>query len=125
MGSRSMSRFGHENATSVEMTKLDSLAEKLNLDRVDCIKVDVEGYEQQVFQGASKILMQYKPVIFFEFCDWSENRPNENSQAGDAQEYLMTLGYKIFLLESWISSKSPLAKALKKGSADLVASYKH
>ncbi len=106
------------------MVKLDTLAAKLSLDRVDCIKVDVEGYEQQVFQGASKILMQYKPVVFFEFCDWSENRPSENSKPGDAQRYLMALGYNIFLLKSWIENKSPLAKVLEEGSADLVAMCK-
>ena len=35
--------------------------------RVDVIKIDVEGYEYEVFKGGEKILEKYHPVIFMEF----------------------------------------------------------
>jgi FkbM family methyltransferase len=53
--------------------RLDSLAEQYHLDRVDVIRVDVEGYEAAVFRGAQDILhAPNPPLIAFEFCDWAE-----------------------------------------------------
>jgi FkbM family methyltransferase len=35
--------------------------------RVDLIKIDVEGYEPQVFDGARKLIDDFKPIIIAEF----------------------------------------------------------
>lgn len=47
----------------VEQTTLDTFVTKNNLDRVDLMKIDVEGYEEAVFKGASGFFNKYKPVI--------------------------------------------------------------
>ena len=38
----------------------------LDLPKPDVIKIDVEGHELKVFQGASKTIMKHRPVIFYE-----------------------------------------------------------
>ncbi len=46
----------------VTLSKLDSLV----ADKVDFLKIDVEGYEGQVLKGAYEIINRDKPVLFLE-----------------------------------------------------------
>lgn len=52
------------HAVRVTTDTLDHLY--LGADRVDFIKIDVEGAEWQVLQGGKAILQEFKPVIFIE-----------------------------------------------------------
>ena len=51
-----------EGEGSTPMIALDSL----RLGRIDLIKIDVEGYEPEVLEGAAAIIKQHTPVFFFE-----------------------------------------------------------
>ncbi len=55
--------FEIKEGGTVPLKTLDSL----NLGYVDFIKIDVEGHEPEVFEGAKNTIEQYKPLIFFEF----------------------------------------------------------
>lgn len=46
----------------IEMIRIDDLG----LDDVDLMKIDVEGFELHVLQGAAETLVRCKPVIIFE-----------------------------------------------------------
>jgi FkbM family methyltransferase len=48
---------------SILSVTLDELFEWENLNRLDYLKIDVEGAEKQVFAGARKILEKYRPII--------------------------------------------------------------
>jgi FkbM family methyltransferase len=121
MGSLSASRFGGGPSHPVPMRSLDSLVAELSLRRCDVIKVDVEGYELGVFQGARRVLERLRPMIVFEFCDWAEDRPEDGVHAGDAQRFLTDLNYRIFTLGEFVRGGLPLQDSLCRGSADLVA----
>jgi FkbM family methyltransferase len=56
---------GHETL-QVPLRRLESLSAELDLDRIDLIKVDVEGHERQVLDGAASILRQYRPTLVME-----------------------------------------------------------
>ena len=63
----------------VEVTTIDSLILKLGLKKIDLIKVDVEGFELQVFEGMSDTIKIYSPKIIVEFntfCMLSYGRRN-------------------------------------------------
>ncbi|MBI5450834.1 MAG: FkbM family methyltransferase [Gammaproteobacteria bacterium] len=45
-----------QNAAAIECTTVDSFTEKNRLTRVDVIKIDVEGAEQRVLEGAAHLL---------------------------------------------------------------------
>lgn len=66
---------------------LDTLISKEKLSRVDLLKVDVEGFEQEVFKGGYKLISKFKPAIIFEA--WDKERLNKISQL------LFPLGYII------------------------------
>ncbi len=46
----------------IELITLDSL----NFDRIDLMKIDVEGMEEEVLNGARKLIESFKPIIFLE-----------------------------------------------------------
>lgn len=51
-------------------TTLDSYVERENLQKVDFIKLDVDGYECQVLRGALKTLERFRPVILSELAPY-------------------------------------------------------
>ena len=73
---------------TVEQKTLDSFA----FEDVDFIKIDVEGHELQVLQGAVKTLTTYKPVIVLEQNDLVEEWGK--GKKFDAMNFLKTIGYK-------------------------------
>ena len=60
-----------------EMATLDSIVTKLKLDNIALIKIDVQGYEQNVLQGARNTLRKFRPVVIVEeHYDNYETQPN-------------------------------------------------
>lgn len=56
------------NGVMVSVTTLDIFFKDYleNNNRIDFIKIDVEGLEYEVILGAEKIIEQFKPIIFYE-----------------------------------------------------------
>lgn len=77
----------------VDVVMLDDyLKGKLSDDRsIDLVKVDVEGFELDVFRGASNILDKYHPLVICEI----EARHNE--QYGLVFEFLREHGYSCYI----------------------------
>jgi len=61
--------FSHE----VTVKRLDETFGELSLDRLDFLKVDVEGFELEVFEGAKETLSAYRPIVFLEMNHWCLN----------------------------------------------------
>jgi FkbM family methyltransferase len=55
---------------TVPVYPLDEAFETMGLARVDAIKVDVEGFELDVFEGARRTLDTFKPLVFMEMNHW-------------------------------------------------------
>jgi FkbM family methyltransferase len=60
-------------AERVPVKRLDNVFPELSLDRLDFVKIDVEGFELEVFAGAKDILNTYKPMVFLEMNHWCLN----------------------------------------------------
>ena len=60
-------RRNHPAAIRVSMRSLDSWANEVHLDKLDFLKIDVEGYEQEVLKGAVNTIERLKPVALIEF----------------------------------------------------------
>lgn len=56
----------NENAGLLPVVPGDLAVERANLDRVDLIKIDTEGFEIQVLRGLKGTLARYRPVVVFE-----------------------------------------------------------
>ncbi|MGA9142691.1 MAG: FkbM family methyltransferase [Candidatus Acidiferrales bacterium] len=55
--------------TSVETVRLDEYVSRFSLDRIDIVKLDVEGGELEVLQGASNVLTKLRPTFICEVLD--------------------------------------------------------
>jgi FkbM family methyltransferase len=77
----------------VEQVSLDSFfVDKLDQGRsIDLLKVDVEGYEHQVFQGAQALLARHKPLIICEI------EARHNADYARVFDLLRALGYRCFV----------------------------
>ncbi len=54
----------------VPVETLDALVARHGLGRVDFIKIDVEGHETEVLDGAAATLARHRPTVFLEFNAW-------------------------------------------------------
>lgn len=71
--------------TRVRVERLDDI---FDLPALRLLKIDVEGMEQQVLEGAEATIARLRPVIYV------ENDRQEKSQA--LIEYLLSLGYRLW-----------------------------
>jgi FkbM family methyltransferase len=61
-----------DSSTSViKVRRLDNLFPEIGIDRLDFMKIDVEGYELRVLKGAEKTIQQYRPIVQMEFNSWT------------------------------------------------------
>jgi FkbM family methyltransferase len=55
-----------KSASNSISSTLDALAQSLEINRLDLIKIDVDGFEVEVFNGAREIIQRFLPVIVLE-----------------------------------------------------------
>jgi FkbM family methyltransferase len=84
-----------EQGETVQITTLDSL----NLDRVDFIKIDVEGHEAAALRGADALISTHKPYIFLE--SWIF--PEDQNKVFGPLKFLIDHGYNLYL-PAWAQS---------------------
>lgn len=66
-GSRSLTwSLDASKNTTVEIRDADQAMAELDIQRVDLLKIDVEGYEKNVLMGLSGTLRRDRPIILFE-----------------------------------------------------------
>jgi FkbM family methyltransferase len=58
---------GPEANFDVDARRLDALVDELGLQRLDLLKIDVEGFEWPVLLGAEISIAKFRPQIVFEF----------------------------------------------------------
>jgi FkbM family methyltransferase len=121
-GKGSLAPVFTQNGVKVQTVKVDSLVKQFDINKVDLIKIDVEGFEYFTFSGAEELLRrQDAPDIIFEFVDWAEaNAPG--IKVGAAQELLLELGYKLYKIEG--HDMQELKKVQTVGSNNILASKK-
>ena len=71
--------------------------DEFELDNVDLIKIDVEGWEFEVLKGAEQTIRRCKPVLMVEFTNGGghENKSMHNYNVDEYLEFIETLNYKL------------------------------
>lgn len=102
---------------------MDRAVPQFSLDRLDFIKLDVDGYETHVLSGGQETLAQFGPTILFELC------PHVLVEHGTTPEALLeTLrphGYRFFELNgspfNARSDRDINVRVARGGSVNLIA----
>ncbi len=75
------------------ITSLDRFTQENNINRIDLIKIDVEGFELNVLKGAKETLAKYRPKLFVEIDDTLLQRQNATSR--EVIKFISNFGYLI------------------------------
>lgn len=82
----------HSSDQLVPLVSLDDYCQRQGIERVDLIKVDIEGAEYHALRGAEKLLRnQAVHCIFMELCGWAAERSGHT--IADIVTFLGDLGY--------------------------------
>jgi FkbM family methyltransferase len=84
LGGRAMDGVGDPRAMQVPVMTVDSLT----LSRCRLIKIDAEGMERVVIQGATKTIRQHRPLLYVE--------NNKHERSATLIETISALGYRLF-----------------------------
>lgn len=77
---------------------------------IDLIKIDVEGGDYNVLQGAERIVRQYHPLVIFEFGLGGADHYGVKPE--DVYHLMVdSYGYRLFTLEGFIKKQPPLTLA--------------
>lgn len=82
--------FDGMNTETIKIVRLDDYYKNIN--SLDFIKIDVEGYERQVLEGAWNLIEKFKPYILVEIA-WGIHHPDWNLNKKIYQK-LFALGYE-------------------------------
>ena len=87
------------STNSIE-TKIDLInLDVLTLDRLDYLKIDVEGYEEKVIKGGLNTIKKFKPIIVMECMDdYSKKEPISKLNLENKYKSLLDLGYTYKIL---------------------------
>ena len=126
-GHNTLGKFAHDDVVAaslerVRVTTLDTITAELGLDRVDFVKIDVEGAEAGVVAGAREVLTTMRPLMLLEINDGALRAQGYGAEAL-LSALRMDFGYEILNF----SSTTGLLETLVEGiplSANIVASPK-
>jgi len=94
---------------TVPVTTLDAIAHERKVVGVDLVKVDVEGWELPVFQGAAATFARDRPVVIFEALG--------DAPAAAIDEFFASLNYEIRVIAEGSLPRVTLASATGAGAA--------
>jgi len=107
---KNFSNLNGSQSTPVETARLDDLMAGEALPGKLVIKLDVEGHELPVLQGAEKLIRRYRPYILVELNPATQNASGHSGH--ELLTHLMGLGYSRFSKPDSPDSQQPLSELL-------------
>jgi FkbM family methyltransferase len=92
-GSISMAKEASSNAQEVQAITLDEFVAVNKIEKIDLIKIDVEGFEVNVLKGASNTIHQHRPILYIEVVD--SYLTSKGSSAKELLDMIRQHNYKI------------------------------
>jgi FkbM family methyltransferase len=81
----------------VPLRRFDDVARESGLERLDVMKIDVEGAEMMVLRGAECFIKRYRPILIIELSEANFQRAGYTT--GDLIDYLGSLEYDVQTLD--------------------------
>lgn len=104
---RKYDKEGEQDTTiMVDKDRLDAIIP--TTDRVDFIKIDVEGGEYQVLQGAMQLLQRHKPIVIFEHGLGAADVYHTTPEM--IYDLFKECGMQVSLMKFWLKGKASFDK---------------
>lgn len=84
----------YTNSEIIKLVPLDDFIKQIDLERLDFIKIDVDGHEPFFFLGSGKTLEKFNPIILLEISHLHYLRAGFT--AWDFYDFLKTRNYRIY-----------------------------
>ncbi len=92
--------FSLSKLIHVEVDTLDNFLSHHSINqKIDFVKMDVEGMEYQVLEGMKQILSKYKPILYLETLISTEGALGF-PVLKHIEEYLKSLDYKLYAFDA-------------------------
>lgn len=89
----------------VEVVRLDD--ELAELERIDLLKIDVEGAELPTLRGANDLLRRHRPVVLFE-CGPDLQLQHFGYKRPDLFDFFSELGYDLYSIVDHVYGRAPM-----------------
>lgn len=86
-----------KSASGVKSTTLDEFCDKNKVKKVDLIKIDTDGHEPEVLEGARKTIDKFRPVIIFEAGEYPLR--NKGITSRFYLNFFQKINYSLFSLQ--------------------------
>jgi len=81
----------------IDIVKLDSYVKSHNINKIDILKIDTQGYEDKVLKGAINLIKLHKIKLIKLELIFSQIYKNPLN-IYDVEKYLIPNGYKLFAI---------------------------
>jgi len=89
-----------QNKLEVRCTKVDTYVRDKCIQRIDFLKVDVEGKELSVLKGAEESLKRFRPIVLAEiFESPSDFFDRKTEDFREIINFMLNLGYKYYVID--------------------------
>jgi len=82
----------------VDIFTLDEYVRKVNLAKIDFIKLDVDGYEYKVLEGVEVTIRRFKPLMLIELGKYTLEAAGDSLE--NLVDLLLSLGYSFYSEEN-------------------------
>lgn len=96
-----------KSTSGARAISLDSYVQMSSINRMDFIKLDVDGYELDVLSGATQCIAKFRPIILLELAPYVFE--DTYATFDDLIYYFHNLGYDFYS----ISSRTPLGRDME------------
>jgi Methyltransferase FkbM domain len=83
---------------TVRLETIDALVERCGLDRLDLVKLDIEGSEIDALEGATTAMARFHPTILPEAED--ARLASQGRDKDDLRQAVAAIGYELWVLPS-------------------------
>ncbi len=113
-----------------EVIKLIKLDDFLANTKIDLMKIDTQGWEPEVIEGAKELIKKNKPIIFLEYSPASYSLAKLDGK--EMMKFLRSIYPKIWWIDEWLyiyknlsqEKIDEICRTNKTGYADLWMKYK-
>lgn len=85
------------HSEQIETVTLDAFVAEHNIQQIDVVKMDIEGYEPFALKGMQASLAKFKPIVFIEIEEVLLSK--FNYKAEDVFQYFWNLGYSAYTIQ--------------------------